>query len=152
MIISMMPRIILMALPSILSSRIIARVEKIMNAPTIGRSLFHVTNLRYFTITTVAEVNDNSPDRVTASPYEGIRKGSAVMMNMPNPNPIVLWTKLAPAANSIMYSMLSGMPLLWSQTTTSLKSDGLSCHVVRVLAGEENRNASDIILRIGEMS
>ena len=105
----MSPRIILMACPSILSSRQIAIVEKRTNAPTIGSSLFHVTNFMYFSITTVAEVSERRPERVTASPYEGIRKGSAVIMNMPNPNPMVLWTKLAPAAKSIMYSIFSGI-------------------------------------------
>lgn len=47
--------------------------------------------------------------RVTASPYDGIRKGSALIMNMPNPNPTVLCTKLAPAASRIMYGMFSGI-------------------------------------------
>ena len=146
---------ILIVGPSSLSRREMAAVEKTTNAAVIGMSLFQVTYFTYWIITTVAEVRESRPDRVTASAYEGIRKGSAVMMNMPNPNPIVLWTKLAPAANSIIYSIFSGIAtlrVLRSETAASLKSDGLSCHVVCVLAGEENRNASDIILRIGEMS
>jgi hypothetical protein len=42
------------------------------------------------------------PERVVASPYDGIRKGRTVMMKIPNPKPVVLSTKLAPtASNSI---------------------------------------------------
>ena len=85
--------------PSILSSRNIAAVENIVNAAMIGRKRFQFTYLIYCSITTVADVNDNSPERVTASAYEGIRKGRAVMMKMPNPNPIVRCIKLAPAAS-----------------------------------------------------
>ena len=70
---SMTPKIILMACPSILSSRQIAIDENITNAPTIGRSRFHVTYLTYLIITTVAEVSESSPERVTASAYDGIR-------------------------------------------------------------------------------
>ena len=107
MIISITPRITLIARPSILSSRLIAMVEKTMNAAIIGRIRFHVTYFIYLTITAAADVRDNRPDSVTASAYEGIRKGSAVMMNMPKPKPIVLCTKLAPAARRIMYMMFS---------------------------------------------
>jgi hypothetical protein len=64
---------------------------------------FHVTYFKYLTITTVAEVNESRPESVTASPYEGIRKGRTVMMNIPNPNPMVRWTKLAPAARRMRY-------------------------------------------------
>ena len=64
----------------------------------MGRRRFHFTYLIYFNMTTVAEVRESSPERVTASPYDGIRKGSAVMMNMPKPKPIVRCTKLAPIA------------------------------------------------------
>jgi hypothetical protein len=98
----MMPNIILIACPSILSSILMAIDENMMNAATIGKSLFQLTYFIYFTITTVAEVSESRPESVTASPYEGIRKGSAVIMNMPNPNPIVLCTKLAPAARRII--------------------------------------------------
>ena len=107
MIISITPRIILIARPSILSSRLIAMVEKMMNDAITGRIRFQVTYFRYLNITAAADVRDNSPDRVTASAYEGIRKGSAVIMNIPNPKPIVLCTKLAPAARRIMYMMFS---------------------------------------------
>jgi hypothetical protein len=67
-----------------------AIVEKTAKAARIVRSRFQFTNLMYFNIITVAEVSDKRPDRVTASPYEGIRKGRAVIMKMPNPKPIVL--------------------------------------------------------------
>ena len=84
--------------PSILSSMQIAMVENITNANVIGKKRFHVTYFTYFTITTAADVSDSIPDSVTASAYDGIRKGRAVMMNIPNPNPMVLWMKLAPIA------------------------------------------------------
>ena len=98
----MTPRIILIVLPSILSSRRIAIVEKTVNAAIIGRSLFQVTYLTYLIITTVADVKDNRPDRVTASAYDGIRNGNAVIMNIPKPKPMVRCIKLAPAASRIM--------------------------------------------------
>ena len=79
-----------MVLPSILSSRHIAIVENTINAAMIGSKRFHVTYFKYLTITTVAEVKESRPESVTASPYEGIRKGRAVIMNMPNPKPMVL--------------------------------------------------------------
>ena len=85
--------------PSILSSMQIAMVENITNANVIGKKRFHVTYFTYFTITTAADVSDSIPDSVTASAYDGIRKGRAVMMNIPNPNPMVLWMKLAPIAS-----------------------------------------------------
>ena len=84
--------------PSILSSMQIAMVENITNANVIGKKRFHVTYFTYFTITTAADVSDSIPDSVTASAYDGIKKGRAVMMNIPNPNPMVLWMKLAPIA------------------------------------------------------
>lgn len=40
----------------------------------------------------------SSPERVVASPYEGIRYGSIVMMKMPKPNPVVRCIKAAPQA------------------------------------------------------
>ena len=89
MAISVMPRIFLMACPSILFSMNMAIVEKIAKAAIIGSSLFQVTYLTYLIITTEAEVRDNKPDKVTASAYDGIRKGRAVIMNMPNPKPTV---------------------------------------------------------------
>lgn len=36
-----------------------------------------------------------SPVSVVASAYEGMRKGSMVMMKMPKPKPVVRWMKLA---------------------------------------------------------
>ena len=104
---SMIPKMIFMACPSIRSSRHIAIVEKMMKAAKMGSRRFHVTNFRYFIMTTVADVSERSPDRVTDSPYEGIRKGSAVMMNIPNPKPIVRCTKLAPIDRRNMYMIFS---------------------------------------------
>lgn len=42
------------------------------------------------------------PDNVVASPYDGIKNGSIVMMNMPKPKPVVRCTKLAPMLNRNM--------------------------------------------------
>lgn len=95
---SITPRILLIVGPSILSRRRIAAVENTTNAPIIGKRRFHVTYLTYCNITTVAEVRERSPERVTASAYDGIRKGRAVIMNIPKPKPIVRCTKLAPIA------------------------------------------------------
>ena len=92
------------------SSRHIAKVENRKNAAVTGRSRLQLTYFIYLTITTVAEVSESNPERVTASAYDGIRNGSAVIMNMPKPKPIVRCTKLAPIArrnmamlNSIIY-------------------------------------------------
>ena len=90
-----------------MSRKRIANVEKITKAQIIGMSRFHVTYLTYCTITAVADVSDNRPDRVTASAYDGIRKGRAVIMNMTNPKPIVRCMKLAPVARSMMRIMFS---------------------------------------------
>ena len=103
----MIPNILLIVGPSIFSSISIAAVENMMKAPSIGRNRFQVTYFIYWSITIVAEVSDRSPERVTASAYDGIRKGRAVMMNMPNPKPIVRCMKLAPAAKSMIYKMFS---------------------------------------------
>ena len=92
-------------------------VEKTANEATKGKKRFQVTNLMYLIITTVADVKDSIPDNVTASAYEGIKKGSAVMMNIPNPNPIVRWTKLAPVARrniGILNSIFLYCHLIWS--------------------------------------
>lgn len=48
-----------------------------------------------------------SPDRVVASPYEGIRNGRSVIMKIPKPNPVVLCMKLAPIARRNICSRLS---------------------------------------------
>lgn len=101
----------------------------------MGSSRFQVTNFRYLTITTAAEVSDNNPDSVTASPYDGIRKGRAVIMNMPNPKPTVLCTKLAPIASRNMYMMFSGISI----SVTLICVKGLSEHnisLVEVFAHE----------------
>lgn len=116
--ISMSPRIILIVGPSILSSSIIAAVENTTNVTIMGKKRFQVTYLIYCSITTVAEVSDRSPERVTASAYDGIRKGSAVMMNMPNPKPIVRCIKLAPAARSMIYRIFSINYFLFNSWTS----------------------------------
>ena len=42
----------------------------------------------YLTITEKESAIANNPERVVASPYEGIKKGRIVMMKIPNPNPV----------------------------------------------------------------
>ena len=79
-------------------SRQIAAVEVRRKMERIGMSLFQAMNRLYFIAATRDVVKANNPDNAVASPYEGIRKGSRVIMKMPNPNPVVLCTKLAPTA------------------------------------------------------
>ena len=76
--------------------RQMAADEVMMNVRRIGRSLFQVIYLLILKLIIADVVNARRPESVVASPYEGIRKGSIVIMNMPNPNPVVLWTKLPP--------------------------------------------------------
>lgn len=54
-------------------------------------------------------VDANSPDRVVASPYDGIMWGNTLMMNMPNPNPHTRCTKLAARvkANNMLIEAMS---------------------------------------------
>ena len=87
--------------------------EVMMNVRRIGRSLFQVIYLLILKLIIADVVNARRPESVVASPYEGIRKGSIVIMNMPNPNPVVLCTKLAPMVSRIMYAMLSICAILY---------------------------------------
>ena len=84
------------------SSRHIANVENRKNAAVTGRSRLQFTYFKYLIITTVAEVSESNPESVTASAYDGIRNGRAVIMNMPKPKPTVRCTKLAPMASRNM--------------------------------------------------
>lgn len=79
--------------------RHIAAVEVRRNIESIGMSLFQVMNRLYFIEAINDVVSANNPDNAVASPYDGIRNGSNVIMKMPNPNPVVLCTKLAPTAS-----------------------------------------------------
>ena len=81
--------------------------EVMMNVRRIGRSLFQVIYLLILKLIIADVVNARRPESVVASPYEGIRKGSIVIMNMPNPNPVVLWTKLAPKVRRNISSIFS---------------------------------------------
>ena len=74
----------------------IAMVETMMNVSKIGQRRCQVT-LPLNRHTIAAEVvMANSPERVVASPYVGIRNGSIVIMKMPKPKPVVRCMKLAP--------------------------------------------------------
>ena len=86
-----------------------ARADMTRKETSIGNIRFQLTYFKYFSITTVDDVSESIPESVTASAYEGIRKGSTVMMNIPKPKPVVLWTKLAPAARSMIYRIFSGI-------------------------------------------
>ena len=88
-------------------SRHIAAVEVRRKMERMGMSLFQVMNRLYFIAATRDVVKANNPDSAVASPYEGIRKGSRVIMKMPNPNPVVLCTKLAPTASRNIWKILS---------------------------------------------
>ena len=46
------------------------------------------------------------PERVVASPKEGMIEGSIVMMKMPKPKPVVRCTKLAPMLNRKSYTTI----------------------------------------------
>ena len=79
------------------------------NVISIGSSLFQVMYALILKVMIADVVSARSPDNVVASAYDGIRKGRRVIMNIPKPKPVVLWTKLAPTARmniSIMFSNL----------------------------------------------
>ena len=80
----------------------IAMEENRKNAANIGNIRFQDTYFIYLNITTIDDVNESIPESVTDSAYEGIRKGSTVIMNMPKPKPVVRWTKLAPVAKRMI--------------------------------------------------
>ena len=108
-IISTIPRIFLRVLSCILVSMQIATADTAMKVSRMGISLFHVMNFRMRKVMMAEVVSARSPDKVVASAYDGIRKGRRVIMNIPKPKPVVLWTKLAPTAKrniSIMFSNL----------------------------------------------
>ena len=71
-------------------------VEMTMKVSRIGTSLFHVMNFLILMHMSMEVVMARSPERVVASPYDGIRKGSIVIMKIPKPKPVVRCTKLAP--------------------------------------------------------
>ncbi len=80
-------------------SRKMDPVDMTMNVASMGRRRFHVMNLLIRMTMKMEVVIARSPERVVASPYDGMRKGSMVMMNIPKPNPVVRWTKLAPTVS-----------------------------------------------------
>jgi hypothetical protein len=71
-------------------------VDMMMNVSRIGMSLLHVMNFLILTHMSVEVVMARSPESVVASPYDGIRNGSMVIMKIPKPKPVVRCTKLAP--------------------------------------------------------
>ena len=57
---------------------------------------------RHMRMHTDSEVTEaNMPERAVASPEEGIKAVSHVIMKMPNPNPVTRCTKLAPMQSTI---------------------------------------------------
>ena len=80
------------------------------NPGLYARSLsrFQEISLHIFSITTEDVVNANKPESVVASPYDGIRNGSIVIMKIPNPKPVVRWIKLAAIVSKMIYA-ISGM-------------------------------------------
>lgn len=61
-----------------------------MNVIRIGTSLFQTIFFHMLITMNEDVVSASRPERAVASPYDGIRKGSTVIMNMPNPKPVVL--------------------------------------------------------------
>ena len=66
------------------------------------------------------ETTHQSADSAVASPYDGMRNGSIVMMKMPKPNPVVRWMKLAPMLNRKME-----VTMLFIAITPNVSSDDL---------------------------
>lgn len=120
--ISTIPRIFLNMLSCILASMHIAADDITRNIERMGMSLFHVIILRYFHAAIRDVVKASRPERAVASPYDGIRNGSIVIMNIPNPKPVVLCTKLAPKASRNISTMLS----ISDQFRYLLKPEGIS--------------------------
>jgi hypothetical protein len=85
----------------------IAIVDVTIKMERMGTSLFQVMYFQYLQAPITDVANANIPDSAVASPYDGIRKGSNVIMKMPNPNPVVLCTKLAPTARRNICSKFS---------------------------------------------
>ena len=101
-IIRIIPRDIVRVRSCILVSRQTAPAEITMKVIRIGQRCFQVIYLRILIQMIKVVASAKRPERVVASPYDGIRKGRTVMMKIPNPKPVVLSTKLAPtASNSI---------------------------------------------------
>lgn len=78
-----------------------------MNVSRIRHSLIQTMYRRSRHTMAADVVIANSPDSVVASPYEGRKNGSMVMMKMPNPNPVVRCTKLAPMQSKKMASVIA---------------------------------------------
>ena len=73
-----------------------------MNVIRMGHRCFQIISFHILLHMIKVVVSANNPDSVVASPYDGIRNGRTVMMNIPNPNPVVRSTKLAPTASNAM--------------------------------------------------
>ena len=102
-----MPKIFLRS-PSCICVRVqMAPADMTMKVMSMGRSRFQVTYLLIRKLMMADVVRARRPDNVVASPYEGIRKGRSVIMNMPNPNPVVRWMKLAPTVRIKILTILS---------------------------------------------
>ena len=76
--------------------RKMVRVDMMMKVSRIGMSLFHVMNFLILMHMNMEVVMARRPESVVASPYDGIRNGSSVIMKIPKPKPAVRCTKLAP--------------------------------------------------------
>ena len=83
-----------------------AKAEMTINVSRIRHSRFQVTYRRSRHTMAAEVVIASSPDSVVASPYDGRKNGSMVMMKMPNPNPVVRCTKLAPMHSRKMASVI----------------------------------------------
>ena len=84
MIINIIPNTFLNVLSWILVSMQMAMADVMMNVIRIGMSLFQHMYLRILNVMNADVVRASRPDRVVASPYEGMRKGSMVIMKVPD--------------------------------------------------------------------
>ena len=98
---SVMPSTYFSILPLSHDSILTAKKLVTRNVASIGSSFLHAISRLYFTVIIIDVTDASSPERVVASPYEGIRNGSAVIMKIPNPNPVVRCTNAAPIVNNI---------------------------------------------------
>ena len=74
------PSTILIVRPSILVRRQMAMAETMMNVSSMGRRHFRVMYLRKLATIAMEVVSARRPDKAVVSPYEGMRKGRAVII------------------------------------------------------------------------
>ena len=94
---------------SIFVTPMTAKKDTITKVRRMSQSFWIGTCLRFLIAGMRAVRIASIPLRAVASPYDGIRWGSRVIMNMPNPNPLTLCVKAAASAARDMMSMMVGV-------------------------------------------